>query len=182
MKNVCFMGGQEAGAVGLRTCLRYSKVLAVVPYSEHVIEVADKAKIPLYSSWKDKGFMEKAITADWVISVHGKEIIKPPLLSNKCVNLHPYLYAYPGRDPVGRAIRDRREIGSVGMHYMTDKVDKGEVLVEFYKRVKLGSREKVYAQLYPVYASLLRSLLTWNIDKYKNFDDVPINDLNSTAS
>lgn len=87
-----------------------------------------------------------------VLSVHGREIVpKWALERHECYNIHPYLYFAKGKDPIGKALIEENEYASVGLHKMTEKVDEGEVIAEYFTKVTLDSRDKVYEQLYPLY-------------------------------
>jgi methionyl-tRNA formyltransferase len=93
---------------------------------------------------------------DIILSVHSRKIIPNSVLDQiQCYNVHPYLYAYKGADPVGKAIAEGNCMASVGMHKMTEVIDSGELLIEEFCYVKLTTREDVYRQLYPLYLSVI---------------------------
>ena len=57
---------------------------------------------------------------------------------------------------MGRALELGVTVGSVGCHWMTEKVDDGPVIYEEYCDIRgANNREEVYEILYPLYRSVL---------------------------
>jgi methionyl-tRNA formyltransferase len=163
------MGGKQAGCVGLLTlvALRHN-ILTVVVYDEIIAGLSAHLHLPISTSIKDQA--DLLSRSDLLISVHGREIVPNKLLELPklgCINLHPCLYKYKGMNPVNRMLKDKETMASVGSHYMTDKVDEGEVIVEDYFNVAGSiSAEEVYNRLYPIYSHvLIKTLdrLMWKI-------------------
>jgi len=157
---VCFMGGSQAGVIGVLTLASAGhKIIAAVSYFEELSQILKHFKIGLYPSIKKKKFIESLKKSDLLVSVHGREIVKQKELSLPrlgCINIHPYLYRYKGADPVGRALKDRCFEGSVGAHMMTENIDSGKVLVEEFVNVS-GAKtvDEIYNKLYPYYPLVL---------------------------
>lgn len=153
---VSLMAGKQAGCVGL-LCLYAARceILCVVAYDELVKHVAKKLDLPTFSSIKDDECIEVLNNCDLLVSVHGREIVPGELLKIPplgCINVHPCLYKYKGRNPVARLLEDNIPKASVGVHYMLEEVDAGEVIVELFVDVSgKNTVEEVYNALYPYY-------------------------------
>ena len=159
MKTV-FMGGKQAGCIGLLTlCATGNRPEAVVSYGDDLGVLAMTLGIPTWIRISVPQFQEALAEADLLVSVHGREIVSDDLLALPKyggINVHPCLYRYKGANPVGRLLKDENIRASVGVHRMTAKVDEGEVLVEEF--VDVGGKktvEEVYNALYPYYATAL---------------------------
>lgn len=167
---ICFMGGQQAGVIGLLAALaKGSRVLAAVSYSDELKVVLDYFNIPVYKTIRNENFVKSLSNADLLLSVHGREIVKQDLLKLPrfdAVNIHPFLYKYKGTDPVGRALRDGETKASVGAHIMQERVDEGPVLVEEFVDVSgADSVLEIYNRLYPYYALVVSKALDAISDK-----------------
>jgi methionyl-tRNA formyltransferase len=153
-----FMGGRQAGCVGLLTSLCFGcEIDALVAYDDQIRMVAGLLDLPLRHSISET--QGSLADADVLISVHGREFVPPELLALPRlggINVHPCLYAYKGADPVARLLADRNTRASVAVHRMTDELDEGEVLVEEFVDVT-GDQTgvEVYNRLYPYYATAL---------------------------
>ena len=147
-----FVGNETAGMLGLLICKDY--VDEVVGYSEQFSKFADSL------GFNTLCFIEDANPGP-TICVHGTEIFPKEWLKHKCINIHPYLYCYKGKNvhPVTQAIKNRNVRASVGAHYMTDKIDEGPVIIEKFKDIKLGTPQEVYQQLYPLYVEVISEIL-----------------------
>jgi methionyl-tRNA formyltransferase len=161
---ICFIGGKQAGILGLLTLLAAgNKILSAVSYSKDLTKILNTLNIPSYNSVYDGNFIKKLKQSSILISVHAREIIGPKLLKLPklcCINIHPYLYKYKGANPVSRALKDKEFEASVGAHIMGEKVDHGEVIVEEFVDVT-GSKstEEVYNKLYPFYIIVILKAL-----------------------
>lgn len=66
---------------------------------------------------------------DLFLCVHGTKILSKEFLSKGiCVNVHPNLPLYKGKDPIARYIMNKDRNATVDSHYMTEVVDEGEVI------------------------------------------------------
>jgi methionyl-tRNA formyltransferase len=167
---ICFMGGRQAGVIGALTALaKDNNIVAAVSYSDDLKAVLESLDIAVYKTIRDKDFVRSLSDADLLLSVHGREIVKPDMLKLPrfgAVNIHPYLYKYKGADPVGRAFRDGEFKASIGAHIMQEQVDEGPVLVEDFVDVSgAGSVLEVYNKLYPYYAVVVSKALDIISDK-----------------
>ena len=77
----------------------------------------------------------------------------------KCINLHPCLYKFKGLKPVKKLIDAGITKASVGSHYMTEKIDSGEVIVEKFIEVEGKTEVEVYNELYVLYSEVLLETL-----------------------
>lgn len=162
---LCFIGGSQAGIIGILTALASgAKVIAAVSYSDSLTALLKFFKIPLYRSVTSKGFLKKLKRSDILLSVHGREIVKPDILELPkigAINAHPYLYRYKGANPVERALRDKEYKASVGVHQMEERVDEGKALAEeFVDITGVRSVKEAYNMLYPSYAIAILKALT----------------------
>jgi len=164
---ICLMIGKQAGMIGLLACLRHD-ILGVVAYCEDTKLIANQLDIPLFDTIKSKWFQDELKQSDLLLCVHGVEIVPKEVftLPKVALNIHPYLYKYPGADPVGRAVRDGTRRASVGVHYMTESIDGGEMLVEHFKNIAPHSVEQVYNKLYPLYAKAVGDALWLSLTQH----------------
>lgn len=163
-----FYGGRQAGVVGLLTCLAaQTTVVSVVPVDDPVREVAQAFGLPVFAPPSLNRAESQAhlasLVPDLLVCVHGRQILKPPILRIPrmgCINVHPCLSMYKGADPIGRLLADGGRRASVGVHWMTEEVDQGPVIVEqFIDLGRCTTPGEVYNQLYPVYATALQVAL-----------------------
>jgi methionyl-tRNA formyltransferase len=160
----CLMAGKQAGVIGILTALaKKIDILAVVAYDEFVKIVARELCIPVFATVYDKKFIKYLTYCDLLISIHGREVIPRELLSLPkigCINLHPCLYRYKGKNPIERLLRDGETKASVGSHWMTEKVDTGHTISEEFVNIKgLKTVTEVYNTLYPYYSFVLLKTL-----------------------
>jgi methionyl-tRNA formyltransferase len=158
--NACFMGARQAGIIGLLTLLSKNiNIISIVSYDMNLDIVADELRIKRYKSIKDKHFLSDLSNSDLLISVHGREIVTKDILfipRKGCINVHPCLYKYKGANPVQRLIEDKNPLASVGVHFMTEKVDEGKVIVEEFVNLReVNTVEGIYNILYPYYSIAL---------------------------
>jgi formyltetrahydrofolate hydrolase len=87
-----------------------------------------------------------------LLSVHGRKIISQKyLLGRICINIHPCI-EYKGHNPIKRYIENEDVIANVTSHYMTEKVDEGEIIhKEVFGTGKCGSYAEFYNIANPVY-------------------------------
>jgi methionyl-tRNA formyltransferase len=161
---ICFVGGNQAGIIGALTALSDgNRIKGAVAYSDDLRNILGSLGITTYKSVSDRGFVKILKQADILLSVHGREIVKPELLKmprHGAVNLHPYLYKYKGAKPVERAFKDGEFKASVGAHLMSDRVDEGKVLVEEFMDVSgCPGVEAIYNKIYPCYCRVLLKVL-----------------------
>lgn len=158
--NVVFMGGKQAGCIGLLTLLaKKCNIIGAVGYDSIMNSMIDNFEIQRFNSIKSKDFIEKLKESDILVSVHGREIVSKELLEIPkygCVNIHPCLYKYKGADPIGRLLEDKNTKASVGAHYMREKIDDGPLIYEWFVDVTgLSTRVEIYNALYPYYSVVL---------------------------
>lgn len=162
---IIFYGGRQAGVVSLLTLIALDhKVVCVIPVDEPVQTVAEGFGLNIQrpKNINENLFVEylNTLHADLFVCCHGRQIIKPPLLANvKAINLHPCLYQYKGASPIRRLLDDKNTKASVAVHWMTETVDAGEVIVELFKERESDTVVGVYNELYPLYSmSLVEAL------------------------
>ena len=158
---IIFYGGRQSGAVELLTVLALGhKVVCVIPVDEPVEIVAKSFGLSVYKpkSVNEDEFVDylKTLNADLFVCCHGRQIIKSRILHNwKAINVHPCLYKYKGAEPIRRLLEDKNTKASVAVHWMTDQVDRGEVIVENFKEIESDTVIGVYNELYPLYSKTL---------------------------
>lgn len=157
---ISFMGWKQAGCIGLLSlCATKCDIISVVAYDEMVKIIAEKLNFLISPSIKEDRFVDALYKSDLLVSVHGKEVVPPEMLripSLGCINVHPCLYKYKGVNPIEKLLRDNNTKASVGVHYMSEEVDSGEVIVEKFVDVSgKNTIEEVYNQLYPYYALVI---------------------------
>ena len=107
---VVFLGGRQAGLVGLLTVISHGcDVIAIVPRDNIVEEVSAKLGYPMFDSVKSNEVRRLLHDTDLLISVHSKEIVPADLLDIPRlggINVHPCLYKYKGANPISRFIAD----------------------------------------------------------------------------
>ena len=162
---IIFYGGRQAGMIQLLTLLALGhKVVCVIPIDEPVEATAKSLGLEVKKpeDINDDKFVDylETLGADLFVCCHGRQIIKPRLLgSMKAINTHPCLYKYKGAEPIRRLLEDKNTKASVGVHWMAEKVDEGEVIVEDFKEVTGTTMEGVYNELYPLYSKVLIEVL-----------------------
>jgi UDP-2,4-diacetamido-2,4,6-trideoxy-beta-L-altropyranose hydrolase len=175
---VIFLGGKQAGCIGLLTLrARGCAITGVVAYDDTVQELATMLGIPTFSSIERPEVKDLLSRGDLLVSMHGREVVPRKLFQLPRlggINVHPCLYRYKGANPVGRLLRDGCPLASVGVHRMTEDIDEGEVLTEEFVDVAgKQSPEEVYNVLYPYYSlALLRALqvLENSFGQFENHD------------
>lgn len=157
---VCMMIGKQAGMIGLLTILaKRIDVEGVVSYGSIAWEIRRIFGIRDYKSIFNRHFKHVLKESDLLVSVHGhevatKEILELPRIG--CINVHPCLYKYKGADPIKRLLKDGATRASVGVHWMTEDVDSGDVIVEkFIDIPDCKTVVDVYNELYPLYSLAL---------------------------
>lgn len=163
---VIFLGGRQAGAIGLlATIAAGCDVKAVVPAQQVVEEIANRFMLPTYLSVKQDGIYNLLSETDLIISVHSREIVPVDILGIPKfggINVHPCLAQYKGRNPIQRFLANGTTRASVGVHRMTEEVDMGKTLAEIFvdiDRSQINSVFEVYNILYPIYAMVLLDVL-----------------------
>ncbi|MBN3039643.1 MAG: hypothetical protein JW867_00785 [Candidatus Omnitrophica bacterium] len=155
--NIAFMGARNSACTGILSLLAQGhNITAAVSYDSELTGLIEKFNIRVFSTVKDKKFIEYLKISDLLLSIHGREVVDENILNIPrlgAVNLHPFLYKYKGKEPVRRALEEENYKASVGAHVMTKDLDCGQVLVEEFKDVSgAKSVEEVYNRLYPLYS------------------------------
>lgn len=154
------MGSQRTGMIALLTLLaRGDTIMGCFAYDNIVANVSNKFGIPTWNS------IEKTYCvygeADLIVSCHGKEIVDECILTYTRlggINIHPCLYKYKGMGvrPITQLLRDKETKASIGIHWMTARVDEGKVILERFVDVSgITTVDGVYNKLYPYYPILL---------------------------
>ena len=133
-------------------------VAGVIPVDRPVEEVARALRIPVFKP-KNVNFPEieeyiKKEKVELFLCCHGRLIIKENLLNIvPAMNMHPNLFKYPGAASVGRMLAAGETKASVAAHWMTEQIDRGEVIVENFLEVEGKTEIEVYNELYWLYAT-----------------------------
>ena len=162
MFKIVYLGGKQAGLIGLLTAVSFGcEVKAVVPRDSIVGDMARKLKYPIYDSVKQEEVKDILYGVDLLISVHSKELVPAEILNITGlggINVHPCLYKYKGLHPISRFLAGDTSSASVGVHYMVEAVDCGEVIRGIFvdiNKSKTNTVAEVYNILYPIYATVL---------------------------
>jgi len=143
------MAGQVAGCIGLLTVKEFHP--NVVPYDDITRKLAVSLGLNCYN-------FTLAPKDDFLLCVHGRDIVKD--IPEVAINIHPCLYKFKGKDPIGQLLASGERMASVGAHRMTSKIDEGEVLAEEF--IDIGdskTRTEVYNLLYPLYPIVILKAL-----------------------
>jgi len=157
MPSVFYLGGKQAGCIGLLTILSLGYIVkGVVAYDALMGNMASTFGYKIYGSAKKPDAVELLSDSDLLVSVHCREIITQDLLILPRfggMNVHPCLFKYKGAHPIQKLLSDGGKLASVGVHRMTEVLDEGEVLAEIYVNVTgKQSEEEIYNTLYPYYS------------------------------
>jgi len=172
---IIFYGGRQAGVVSLLTAKALGhEIVCVVPVDELVESVAKSLGLEVRKpkNINEEEFVDylETLQADLFLCCHGRQIIRSRILKNwKAINMHPCLYKYKGVEPIRRLLEEGEKKASVAVHWMTEQVDAGEVIVELFKDVESDTVVGVYNELYPLYStSLVQALQIIQIYNGKN--------------
>lgn len=156
------MVGKQAGVIGILTVLsKKHEILSVASNDNMTSIICNEFHIPFFETIYDKDFINNLKKSDLFICVHGREIVSKEILNQiKCINVHPCIYKYKGRSPIKRMLEDGEKNASVGIHYMTEKIDYGEIITEKFVDVSgLKTVISVYNKLYPYYFLVISKAL-----------------------
>ncbi|MEM3364398.1 MAG: formyltransferase family protein [Candidatus Micrarchaeia archaeon] len=165
---IVFYGGKQAGVICLLSIMaRGDKIAMVIAQDEIVNRVATAFGLLtiLPTEIENNTFLSKLekLKADLFVCAHGRKIINDQILSLLRlggINVHPCLYKYKGAKPIARLLKDNESRASVGVHYMTSKIDSGEVIIELFEDVsECHTETEVYNKLYPLYATAIKKAL-----------------------
>ncbi len=153
------MGGHQAGCIGLLSLLAVDcQIISAVAYDNNVKILAKDLNIPVFSSLFKDDFINSIAKSDLLFSVHGREIVPKEILempSLRCINVHPCLYKYKGKNPIQQMLDDNNSRASIGIHYMVEDIDAGEVIVEEFIDTIGETIVEIYNELYPYYAKAI---------------------------
>jgi len=85
---------------------------------------------------------------DLILSVHWHKFIDKKYFEyGSAINIHPCLFKYPGSNPIRQYIRNGDTQASIESHWMTEVIDKGEVVhQEFFETKKCHDYAEFYNQ------------------------------------
>lgn len=160
---IAFYGGQTAGLVVLLALQGLKHDLKVViPDDDRIFQIAQLFNLPIADkTLLNTGSFTKDLSQkiDLFICCHGWKILNKTFVTSlKCINFHPCLYKYKGLHPIARLIADNNSRASVATHWMNEKIDSGESIVETFKKIAniSGKTEAdIYNELYPLYIETL---------------------------
>ena len=169
---IIFYGGRQAGMVSLLTLLALKEEIVCVIPVDNIVEKTAKRfglKVRKVKDINNKKFVKylKSLRPNLFVCCHGRQIFKKDILAIGCINLHPCLYKYKGANPIERLLKDKEKKASVGVHWMTEEIDRGKVIAEEFFSVSGKTPIEIYNELYPVYSKVLIKALN-KIKKHKN--------------
>lgn len=158
---IAYLGGKQAGCIGLLTVLASgNSVNVVIAYDNQVETLANVLNLPVFRSIKEPCLDDFLIHSHLLVCVHGREIVPQNRLFMGGINVHPCLYRYKGAHPIERMLADGCTRASVGVHRMTEVIDNGETLIEDFVDVTgCNTVAEVYNTLYPYYSLVLLKAL-----------------------
>lgn len=167
MKTI-FYGSRQSGMICLLTMKALSLNPIVIAEDKIVMNVANKLNCIIVDYDKLKN-----IKFDLLVCCHGRKILSKEILKKGiCINVHPCLKNCKGARPINQFIDKKLKIGSVGVHYMTEEVDKGEVITEIFKKIEYKTEIEIYNELYPLYSiALIDAIISLNFDSFNPFFD-----------
>lgn len=154
--NILFLGGKQAGCTGLLTLLALGhKIKVAVTYGPIMETLAKEFAITTFSRVKDADY--DMFGLDLIVSVHGREKVPATIIKRAKhggINVHPCLSKYKGEvtSPITRLLQNHDSMASVGVHYMTDTIDGGPIIVEKQVKVSGKTENEIYNELYPYYS------------------------------
>ncbi len=156
---IVFAGNNPTGCIGLLTLAALGHTIKVVTRDIPLINLGFRFGMSIEASIDKVNFSD----FDLFVNVHGREIVPMTKLNQTQyggINVHPCLSDFKGADPIGRFLLSDKTKASVGVHRMTERVDEGEVLCEYFVDTSgCKTREEVYSKLYPFYSiSLMEGL------------------------
>lgn len=158
---IAFMGGNQAGMIGLLTIKALGhKISYVISSDNNLLSLAKELGLTTFRSVRE---INSWGSTDLLLSVHGREKVPASVLDQLPyggINLHPCLFAFKGRSPVERLVETNIDTASVGAHVMTENYDEGEVLYE--PRIDTrGDRDpiSIYNMLYWLYPKVIIRVL-----------------------
>jgi methionyl-tRNA formyltransferase len=161
---VLFYGGERAGMVVLLYLLAKGYEVVVVPVDSYVERIAKLFNLKILSFDDIAGEMFGLF-----VCCHGRKMIPDVVLDfHVCVNLHPCLFKYKGVDPIGKYMKNKDTVASVGCHFMIGRVDAGEVIHEdFFDTPVIMSYCEFYNIALPYYIICMDHAL--NVLKEKEY-------------
>ena len=157
--NIVMMVGKQAGLVGMLTVLAKGHTIkTAVCYDDITTNFCNDYSIPVLKSIKQLPEFDYATTdSDMLLCVHGREIIPSKYFEMiQCINVHPCLSDYPGKEPIKRLLDSGNTKASVGVNWMSEEVDHGKSIIEIPVDVEgCKTESEVYNKLYPTYVKVI---------------------------
>lgn len=154
IKNIILYGRRTPCWIALYHLKDKGYNIKVVSDDRNVLFVAQKLGIEV-RSFEERGF------CDLFICIHGTRILtKHELGQSFCVNIHPALELYRGKNPIGRYIENKNIDGSVSSHFMTEIVDAGKIIdTQYFETPICNSHADFYNIAYIHYINCLDETL-----------------------
>lgn len=126
----------------------------VISDDRAVLLVAEKLGVEV-RSFEERGF------CDLFLCIHGTRILtRQEFTQTRCVNIHPTLELYKGKDPIRRYIENKNTDGSVSSHYMIEEVDAGLVIdTQYFETPVCNTHADFYNIAYIHYLACLEETL-----------------------
>lgn len=161
MKNkILFYGRRQMAMALIPYLVAKGYEVSVISDEQHVVNIALLLGLKLQFA-KGSGHLDIGSGFDLFICCHGNRIIKSECLEGRvCVNIHPCLPLYPGKDPIAKYIANGNTSATIDSHYMTEVVDGGEVISSVrFGTGKVTTYAEFYNQALPYYFELLDNTL-----------------------
>jgi len=162
---IIFYGGKQAGMISLLTLKALGHDISCVIAVDEIVkstaeELGLNARTPEDINAEDFVDYLRGLGAGLFVCCHGRQILRQGILSCfRAINIHPCLYKYKGANPIDKLLSAGETRASVGAHWMTEKVDSGEVIAENFYEIKSKTIDGVYNELYVLYVLTLAQAL-----------------------
>jgi len=155
MKTIILYCRRNVGLCVLSYLVAKGYEVKVISDDETVLWMAEKLYCEVVT-------IEKMPEFDLFICCHGDKIIdKKYLVEGKFINIHPCLYKYPGKNPIGKYILNEDTDGTVESQWLIEEVDGGEVIhKEEFSTPICNSYAAFYNIALPYYLKTLEATLT----------------------
>ena len=138
----------------------------IFPYfkCENIAKVARELNIPV--SYTDP----KNLNVDLcLVATYHKKIFLKKNNFKLALNIHPsYLPELKGKDPIKEALKKKKRFTGVSMHYLTDKIDDGSVIIQKKILIKKNDNKAIILKkMLPIYSKFTDFLI-------ENYDNIKL--------
>lgn len=118
---VALLTRRNVGMIALSYLKAKGYIVKLISDDENVLWLANNLDCEIVT-------IETVGEYDLLLSVHWNKIIPKKYLKGVCVNIHPCLSLYRGKNPIQKYIDNQDEFASLESHIMVEEADAGEVI------------------------------------------------------